>query len=89
MIIVFCVANRQYQLVCSPSKDLVQSAYSSYPLSIAIGTGVLFGLQLILLALGLSCVQLRRAFQRSAALSSVRSFFECGVIGCVAVGEQI
>jgi len=59
---------RDYEVQCIPSSSFVESGYSSTPLIVAVGCGILFGIVLIMLVLGCLYSSMRRAILRSSAL---------------------
>ena len=64
----FSYGLRDYEILCTPTVSFVDTAYSSTPLIIAIGCGVLFGIVLIMVVLACLYSSMRRAMARSAQL---------------------
>lgn len=64
----FSYGQRDYEILCTPTVAYVDTAYSSTPLIIAIGCGVLFGIVLIMVVLACLYSSMRRAMARSAQL---------------------
>lgn len=59
---------RSFEVACIPSRSLVDTAYSSTPLLIAVGCAILFGILLFLVVLGCLYASMRRAMLRSQQL---------------------
>jgi hypothetical protein len=62
---------RKYLLTCSTSREYLDTGYSYFPIGVAIGIGALFFVNLLILALSSSCLDLRRALRRTDELAEV------------------
>jgi hypothetical protein len=68
--IPFLFGGRSYQLQCTPSNAYLDDAYSSIPLFVAIGIGILGGIFILGFVLGILYLNMRRARSRAEQLAA-------------------